>query len=311
MEQLLVKLQKEIFELTGGYIATWLPDFSPLIGDYGVLARGRLLADGNLGDLGYVNIDYYTGVSSMENFKYSHDITIHAEAKLDASAQQLGGGFTVAFNSEGSFLYHFQNAKIHRIDNKGVFFKELAFKIMTGEIPWDDSYVIVDEVVVAERSTILISKSRGGSVRIMSEKPSTGAVNFADPALNLAFSTSKGTIFDYAGHSETRPLYHAVKPTIKPRGSVKGSRGPKPTGPSLGRLYEHAKKLVGGRELTPIEIDLRAETDDMVEASLNIDGRTARFLISFENVTPEYVIEDNLGPEEVIIPVQKFLVFEE
>jgi len=304
--KLIQKLQKEIFDLTGGYIATWLPDFSPYIGDYGTIARGRLLADGNLEELEYIDINHYVGVSSMESFKYSHDVTISAEA----GAEHLGAGFNVLFNSEGAFLYHFQNANIHRVENKGVFFQELAYKIMTGEIPWDDSYVIVDEVVVAERSTILISRSSGGSMSIASGTQSDAQVNFADASLNLAFKRSKGTIFDYAGHTDTRPLYHAVKPTIKPRGSVGAPSGPRPKAPTLSRLYENAKKLVGGRDIQPTEVEIKVLEEDVVEVALQVRGRVARFWISFDTVTPEIALADDVSEAEDIIKAEEFLVFE-
>lgn len=127
--KLIQKLQKEIFELTGGYIATWLPDFDPHIGDFGAIARGRLLTDGNLCDLKYIDTDYYTTIASTKSFKYASDISISAASAGGSSSS----GYNVTFNKEGAFLYHFQNAALHRIGNKGVFFKELAYKILTGE----------------------------------------------------------------------------------------------------------------------------------------------------------------------------------
>ena len=177
------------------------------------------------------------------------------------------------------------------------------------ESPWDDAFVLVDEVYVAERSTILISKTSGGIVSINAHLKLDNTVNFADQKLNLAFSMSRGTIFDFAGQTDTRPLFHAVKPTIKPKGTVSGQRGPKPGGPSLSSLYEYAKTLIGNREIRPTEIELVAAEESLVEAVLTVGGRSAAFQIAFEDLTPEYVIEDNLETEEEIVPIEKILVF--
>jgi len=301
---LIQKLQKEIFNLTGGYIATWLPDFDPFIGDFGAIARGRLLTDGNLEELGYIDAQKFIGVSSTKSFKYTSDVSISAESSGGPAL-----GYVVTFNKEGSFIYHFQNAAHHRIENKRAFFKELAHKILTGVIPWDDSYVIVDEVFIAETSTILISKSSKGVVNIKSDGSVKEIPNFADSKLNLAFSISKGTIFDYAGQTDTRPLFHAVKPTIKPKGSVGGTRGPKPTGPSLSSFYDYAKRLVKDRDIKPTEIELYAVEDNLLEAVLTLNGRSAKFDIVFENLTPDYIMKDNLGDEEEIIAIENVLVF--
>lgn len=293
--------------MTGGYIATWLPDFSPFLGDYGTLARGRLLTEGNLEELDYVSIGDNAGMAAMTSFKFSHDVTISA----DAGAESLGAGFSVAFNSEGSFLYHFQNAKMHRIKNKGQFFQELATKILTGEIPWDDSFVVVDEVVLAEQSTILVSKTSGSNVRVSASGSSNAKVNFADPSLNLAFATSKGTIFDYSGHVDSRPLYHAVKPTIKPRGAVESDGPPRrPTGPTFGQIYKGAKKLLSGRELEPHEIEIEVLEKNLVDAKLLLNGRVARFNIAFEEVTPNQVLADYIKDDEAALPIEQFLVME-
>lgn len=305
--KLVQKLQKEIFDLTGGYIATWLPNFLPFIGDFGVLSHGRLFTEGNLHDLGYIDLERYVSIASTRSFKYMSGVSISAIGSTGAGDQEL----SIDFQKEGAFIYHFQNACHHQIAKRQSFYKDLSYKILTGEIPWDDNFVIVDEIFEAEQSTVLISRSSNGSVNIQSERGVFEGANFADPALGLAFRTSRGTIFDFAGHEGMRPLYHVVKPTIKPRGSVRSDRGPKPNGPSLSRLYENAKNLIGGRELKPQEVELTEVDDRLVEATLKINGVSARFQIDFERINSGYASLDNLENEEVALPIKNVLIFQD
>ncbi len=204
-------LQKKIYAFTGGLFATWMPDDRAVIGDYGNLRDGRFQRHSNLKNKG-ITVKPYVHSGSTSSFKYSDGIAFRASGAAEVDGKIAGAAkVDMNFTKEGAFIYHSQGAKYQKIDNRDEIFAALIKKVTTGEIIWDDEYVLVDEVFHCDHSTILISESKSGAVSVSADTSLDKSENFANADGNLKFAATGGSILNYAGNTNSNPLYHAVR----------------------------------------------------------------------------------------------------
>lgn len=99
------RLQKQIYELTDGLFATWLPDDGLNVGDYGRLVGGRFVRDGNLKNEG-VAFQEDLVRSSESTFRYSDGAEMTASGNLSGREHISGSnlGVDITFSKKGAFI---------------------------------------------------------------------------------------------------------------------------------------------------------------------------------------------------------------
>lgn len=247
-------IQKKINELTSGLFATWMPDDRATIGDYGQLRDGRLNRHANLNDRG-IPIEEYVHSGSDPSFKYSDGVLFRGSAAAAADGAVAGSAeVDINFTKEGAFVYHSQGAEYRKINNRDEVFAALIKKVATGDIVWQDEFVLVDEAFHCDHSTILISEANSGGVSVSADGGLDTAENFANANGNLSFAVQHGSILDYAGRTDSNPLYHAIR--LKFPDPPDGGDGGGGAGAFAQSIPERVKSLLGLAFPKPEEIDV-------------------------------------------------------
>lgn len=308
-------LQKKIYNMSSGMFATWMPDESPTIGDYGYLSKGRFVREGNLATRG-IKFEEFSEPKKSGSFQYSDGVAfdVGASASARSDLAEASSELNLKFSKQGAFVYHSDDAKQIKISDKPDFYRQLFHAVVNEKtIAWQDGYVIVDEVKTCGCSTILISETKEGEVSVSGKGNIDIADNLANAEGKLEFRAKSGGILNYSGRSDTKPMYHAIKPII-PQGPTGGGGGP--TG--LNGLLERLKEMFPLGFPKPLKIELAkydtSQPHDEIEMSVSVGeiGHNETFTVSFQNVGIEELIDsDGLEHEDDFNEVEEVILYEE
>jgi hypothetical protein len=186
------------------------------VGDYGVITRERFQRDGNLRNWNIVS-ETETTKKSDGKLEYSDRAQDHVGTTLKASARALGqASAKITFKGRGAFLYHLSGITSRRLANSRAFFEELAGKWLAGEIRLEENSVIVNEIRVADKATIVVSEGHEGSLELQGNFPLSGQAILADVKGGVSVSASAGSLFRWLAADETIPIIGLIRPVIGP-----------------------------------------------------------------------------------------------
>jgi len=217
---ILKEVQPRIYGLTGGLFANWMPSDPVEVGDYGVISRERFQRDGSLRNWN-IDFDIETPKKLSGKLDYSDRTKLRVGAALKAGAAIPGQGSPTAsakinFEGEGAFLYHLSGITSRRLLNSRTFFEELARKWLAGEVKLEENSVIINEVRVADKATIIVSEGREGSLELEGNFSVGGEAVLADVNGKLSVSSSAGNLFQWLAAGGTIPLIGLVRPVMGP-----------------------------------------------------------------------------------------------
>ncbi|NKI60935.1 hypothetical protein HCG46_21885 [Labrenzia sp. PO1] len=275
------KLQKKIYEMTKGLFATWLPDDHLDVGDYGNLEKGRFLRDGNLKKKSVLFEEQIIS-SDKRVFRYSDGAKIKSAAAAHGSAAAGFGDAAgeIEFSKEGGFIYHFHDATQIRIESRDDFFRSLLEAIISGQIMWQDGYVVIDELRDCARYWIMVSEMSSGLVKLKASSKVTEDANLANLGGNVSTSVEFGSILDYSNGERGRPLYHAVKPVF---GGATGGEG-------FQAMLKYFWSFFENRHPKPNEIDItkyQSSDDTYLIRPTSSNATEEIFTVRFESATIE------------------------
>jgi hypothetical protein len=196
-----------------GYSATWVPTSEVRLGDVGVLRkhqyeRVRTLADL---DIGFER----RNASSMGSLDHASSsgvsLTIKAAGELplaNSILAQADAGIAVSFDAEGAILFQAAACMVTSIEDQHALGEQLLQMYDRGD--WPEEYVVVTEIVRAERATILISNSRAATIEFKTQANvhlSEYSLVDADVKLQVARSRNIGT--QVVAEGELTPLFKA------------------------------------------------------------------------------------------------------
>lgn len=211
------EVQPRIFALTGGLFANWLPDGKIEVGDYGIVERERFVRDGSLRDYG-IAIEIEQTKKAKAKLEYSDRAQIQVSAsvsgKVGASDSATSARAAIHFSGRGAFLYHLSGLTEQRLSNSRIFFEELARKCILGEFPLNENTVIVSELRLADKASIIVSDANNGSIELQGNFPASGNAIFADVKGGLSVSNSSGSMFKWLATDGTIPILGLVRPVI-------------------------------------------------------------------------------------------------
>jgi hypothetical protein len=223
----LKEVQPRVHALTGGLYANWMPPDHIDVGDYGVIARERFVRDGNLRDWA-VDYGVETTKKSQGKLEYSDRATlsVRAAANLNLNLGEhhsSGASAHIKFSGKGAFLYHLSGITARRLENSRAFYEGLARRWVAGEINLEPNAVIVSEVRLATKATIVVSEGHEGTLEIGGNFPVDGQAILADVKGNLTVSHSAGNMFKWLAADGTIPVLGLVRPTLGPPGGGGGT----------------------------------------------------------------------------------------
>ena len=205
---------RSLYEKSNGYRPTWLPHVPLKIGDIGVIEDGVFVKEGNLED---VNIPFKTEMSSdttVLDLSSENGISITAKAsgKVDPKLASLGtadAGFLVEFKNDNSYIFKLNGTKTTIISNLGKVKDEILERFQNGQ--WPRKRLVINELVEAKASTILLAGKAGTTVELKAEGSVNAAhLDIADGALNLRLASGSALTAQILGKEGITPLYRVI-----------------------------------------------------------------------------------------------------
>jgi hypothetical protein len=198
---------KEIFKKFG-YIANWLPNSPIKVGDVGIMEGYYFKRQGSLKEL---NLNFETREEQISvNFSYSlkADITIESDGSAKIYDKAATAALKIGFNAAGSFVFETTGCKITEIENKISLGKEIKKRFKDGA--WDSKWVVIDSIVSADVSTIIVSNSENSELRL-SASADVSKVNLTDASMNLKIKSQSGEITKFIADKTLFPLFNTSK----------------------------------------------------------------------------------------------------
>lgn len=186
------------------YLATWLPNKRIELGDVGVLEGDVFKRLTSLADL-QITFAKRPGKDTLEfNETSNSGVKIDLGATTTAPGAGAGGGLTANFSEEGAFVFRASGCLMHEIADKVSLGKEVLAQCKSGL--WDANWRIVDTVVRAESSTIMLSRSKQSSLSLSATSPLQLA-NLASADTKLTVVAQSGDILHMLAEKGLTPLF--------------------------------------------------------------------------------------------------------
>ncbi|MEA2372635.1 MAG: hypothetical protein QOH12_3029 [Solirubrobacteraceae bacterium] len=222
-----------------GKLGTWLPSARVRLGDVGVMQGREFERNSTLADLDVAFMPAADDISSTFGFVSDGAVEVIASAKAEAGV--FGGTGTatgisaqMSFTRANAVFFRVEGAVVHRIDDLDAV-KE-AVLALDSRGKWRREWLVVTQVVVAQRCLVMVSGSEGARAEVavrVGVLPS--AAEIASGGAQVAGGIRQGMAFDDDIVGECTPLYQAFRVA---RGVVRQSR-PQRVGPE-GRLLPGA-----------------------------------------------------------------------
>lgn len=285
----LASVQRRVHSLTGGLFANWMPPDKVDVGDYGILAGDRFVRDGSLRDR---DIEFEVDIpeKSKGKLEYSDRAEIATSAALTASIPIPGqprpkASAKIKFSGKGAFVYHLSGITTRRLNNSRSFFETIACKWMAGEISFDEKSVIVTEVRIADKATIVVSEGSSGSLELNGNFELRSEAPLADAKGSLTVANKTGSLFQWLAADGTVPIIGLVRPVMGPPG---GGGTTKSAGAVLAAFAERIQDLFSTNKWDIRAIELRNFVRSPEKATVEaVLPHGELVLIEFGNITLE------------------------
>jgi len=231
-------VQREIHPLTAGLFANWPPDQKVEVGDYGFVSRYQFVRAGSPRAWG---LEYE--VETIKTINANMEYSVHADIETSAAAKgdvagTASGTAKIRFGAKGAFLYHLAGLSVQRLADQRKFAGRFMEKYLREAISPDEGPVIVSEVRLAKKSSIVVSDTANAHLELQGNFPVGSGAMLAEVKGGLSLVHSRGTMFKWLAADQTIPLLGLVRPTIT---------GPGGTPLRLGMLEAIRDWISGGR----------------------------------------------------------------
>lgn len=178
-----------------GYLGNWLPTTPLAVGDVGTWT-----ADGfsRLKGLRSIGPSFKTRAGDLSG-DLSHRSVHSAEMKTAGEGAGIEASFT--FKSRGQFVFQAKACTSIAIDTD---LSQLEQFCRAGH--WKTNWILITEVVRAEKASIVLSRSSEGSIRLAGP---TGLNDLVDAKVMVSAST--GEVTEFLGQANIIPMFRAVQ----------------------------------------------------------------------------------------------------
>lgn len=203
-----VKLYQREMHKRLGFFATWLPGDPMEIGEVGLIEAGRFRRMTSLYELG-ISCEVSAGPTRQDV-----QLTSSQGTKLTTSggttAASLKAEITIEFSRTGAFIFNASTLRPRRLVNRSAVATAIVDAYRNGQ--WKRGWLIVDALHVAERATILVSEDSSAEVVLVAENADIlPGISLANPRINFAVSSTRGSIVHVVGGRNLHPLYSCFR----------------------------------------------------------------------------------------------------
>jgi hypothetical protein len=218
-----------------GYSATWVPNTRVELGDVGLLQGNVYERVGSLDDFGLSFTTRESRARGVFEFTSSGSVTFGVKASGEpgtplSALAVADAGLTVDFTSAESTVFQAAGCTVIEINDQHRVGEQLLELHEEGR--WPDGYVIITEVIRAERATVLVASTSGARMEFTANVDvRLGPLSLVDAHAGLALVRSQGMGLQIVAEGELTPLFRAkgIRKRFL-RGSEFRTRGPLPAG---------------------------------------------------------------------------------
>lgn len=194
-----------------GYYATWNPGLPLKLGDYGLMKNNIFNRISNIEKL---NIKFETREDNNNvDLEHNSNGSVALTTKLSGAIPPIGSvleildaGIIVEFLKKKSTLFKANKTKTPSIEDVTKLGDEIIKLYKAGK--WNNRWVIITELIVAESATILISNTSSGKIELKANaKIDLPNIDIADATFNFSTLFSRGLVTNIIANEGLTPLF--------------------------------------------------------------------------------------------------------
>jgi hypothetical protein len=199
------------------FLATWTPAVRVALGDIGTIDDDNLFVRvASLADFG-ISFDETVEQGASETFDYASAGAVKIGFKAAGSPSALvpnvpiaTAGLGIHFSREHATVFRADGATHSRIANEIRLVEDVAW--LMREHRWDRNWSIVNHVVQAESTSVLLAQSAGASIEFgLSAKVTGGGLELLNADVGLQTVASREMQFSIVGIGNSTPLFRAKR----------------------------------------------------------------------------------------------------
>lgn len=189
------------------YYASWLPNSSFALGDYGRLEDKVFQREGNISDFG---IRYIAGEPGpLADIEYASQHVTTIQTKLDAGEAAAGHkvGLSIGFSNAGECFIRLGGCRMTSFHNM----QDIAGQVLSLRERgiWSDDWVVICQLLSADKTIIYISGDKGAQVKIGLKSDDIQSIGRAGVSFDSLSKSSISTAIE--GDAGLVPLFSLAK----------------------------------------------------------------------------------------------------
>ena len=249
------KLQTGVYQITGKLYANWTPQDPLSLGDIGQISGSRFIKDFNIKDRGFnyvEKLDRQVGSSEFKN-----EVIIDVDSSIAATSQGAGLGkgnaqVRMKFGCEGAFVYHLADLTYSRFTDRQRLIGDLGKAILSNQLRWLETYVLIDEIRKAERASVIVSDSANADLTFDCTVDTKEEGFLAKVGADFGANIKSTQVIYFLGLKDHALFYHPVQLQFDDGG------GPGPVTAALAKVRE----LFMGKPIAPESIKMVEYLDE-------------------------------------------------
>ena len=199
-----------------GYVATWFPGTQITVGLIGIMQEHTFIPKSSIRTLG-VRFSTTKDPSSDESMQFKSSKKIQIQGKVKGSVSDIAptipkarAGVAVTFGKEVGVVFSARDLAATRIAD--ILSLENAIWDLWDRYLWDESWVVVTELITAKKATILVSE--GGQAKVEMQAQGTvqsGPIDVGNLSAGFTLVSSYGMHTQIVGESGMTPLFRAIR----------------------------------------------------------------------------------------------------
>ena len=197
-----------------GYLATWMPNTLVSVGDVGEIQDGQFIRRGSLSDfdISYdvLEDDTESNLQYMSNGNVDVRFKLEGEAPLtDSMLTTMSAGIEVRFSAANAVVFQAKECRARTIENQ-IDLKNQLLRLDGTD--WQNTYIVVNQVVIANSATFLVSNGSDSAFDITGQSAFGGdMLALADAKANFQVAQSKNLGLNIFAKKQLTPLFRACR----------------------------------------------------------------------------------------------------
>ena len=196
------------------FLATWLPNDTISIGDYGIISNNLFQKMGSLKDFN-IQFNEIRSDSPVDlslhyetNIEYTNNLSV--KTNLPEVLKIGNGKANFKFGKEGAFTFDALECYTYNMDSRGIVGEKIKEIYKTEKGKWNKKWYVIDRLIKVKSATILVSNTNQSSLEL-DLQAKLPALNLADSNVSFNIRSEQGEIIKILSSDSITPLFMASK----------------------------------------------------------------------------------------------------